>query len=141
MADSSCNQSQRKRFVLVREQNVLIKFYESLTTNGTVSDKPSRLMRHQRAQAHNSTLYRCQQSFMYWLCSKQNCLMCAYEFDFGDNDKITIVKTGLTTKKYGAVLSVLNLASEFVKCNRAIGFLPLSKCHWIAKAQKWAESP
>jgi hypothetical protein len=33
----------------------------------------------------------CQHSFMYWLCSKQNCLLCAYECDFGDNDKITIV--------------------------------------------------
>jgi hypothetical protein len=28
--------------------------------------------------------------------------------DFGDNDIITIVSTGLTTKKYVAVLSVLN---------------------------------
>jgi hypothetical protein len=49
------------------------------------------LPRHQRAQAHNSTLYRCQFSFMFWLCTRQNCLLCAYECDFGDNDKITIV--------------------------------------------------
>jgi hypothetical protein len=58
---------------------------------------------------------------MYWLCSKQKCLLCAYECNFGDNDIITIVKTGLTTKKYVAFLSVLNLVSEFVKCNRLIG--------------------
>jgi hypothetical protein len=32
--------------------------------NGTVSDKPRRLLRHQRAQAHNSTLYRRQHSFI-----------------------------------------------------------------------------
>jgi hypothetical protein len=57
-----------------------------------------RLPRHQRAQAHNSTQYRQQLSFMYWLCSKQNCLLCAYEHDFGDNYIITIVKTGLRTK-------------------------------------------
>jgi hypothetical protein len=30
-------------------------------------------------------------SFMYWLCSKQNCLLCAYEHDFGGNYIITIV--------------------------------------------------
>jgi hypothetical protein len=59
--------------------------------NGTVSDKLRRLLRHQRAQAHNSTRYRRQHSFMYWLCCKQNCLLCAYEWDFGDNDEITIV--------------------------------------------------
>jgi hypothetical protein len=59
--------------------------------NGRVSDKPRRLPRHQHAQAHNSTLYRRQHSFMYWLCSKQNCLLCAYECDFGDNDIIKIV--------------------------------------------------
>jgi hypothetical protein len=75
---------------------------------------------HQRAQAHNSTLYRQQFRFMFWLCSKQNCLLCPYEFDFGDNYIITIVKTGLTTKKYVAVLSVLNLVSDFVKCNHLI---------------------
>jgi hypothetical protein len=71
--------------------------------NGTVSDKQRRLLRHQHAQVHNSTLYPRQHSFMYsfiyWLCCKQNCLMCAYECDFGDNDIITIVETGLTTKK------------------------------------------
>jgi hypothetical protein len=60
-------------------------------TNGMVSDKPRRLPRHQRAQAHNSTLYRCQHSFVYWLCSKQNCLLCAYECVFRDNDMITNV--------------------------------------------------
>jgi hypothetical protein len=59
--------------------------------NGRVIDKLRRLPRHQRAQAHNSTLYRRQLSFMYWLCRKQNYLLCAYECDFGDNDKITIV--------------------------------------------------
>jgi hypothetical protein len=52
---------------------------------------PRRLLRHQRAQAHNSILYRRQHSFMYWLCSKQNCLLCAYERYFGDNDIITLV--------------------------------------------------
>jgi hypothetical protein len=75
---------------------------------------------HQRAQAHNSTLYRRQHSFMYWLCKEQNCLLCAYECDFGDNDAIIIVKTGLTTKIYVAVLSVINLVSDFVKCNHPI---------------------
>jgi hypothetical protein len=59
--------------------------------NGTVSDEPRQLLRHQRAQAHNSTLYRRQHSFMYWLSSKQNCLLWAYKCDFGDNDRITIV--------------------------------------------------
>jgi hypothetical protein len=63
--------------------------------------------------------YRRRQSFMAWICSKQNCLLCAYERDFGDNDIITIVRTGLT-KKYVAVLSVLNLVSDLVKCNRTI---------------------
>jgi hypothetical protein len=32
--------------------------------NGTVTYKPRRMPRHQRAQAHSSTLYRCQHSFM-----------------------------------------------------------------------------
>jgi hypothetical protein len=54
--------------------------------NGTFTYKPRRLPHHQRAQAHNSTLNRCQHSFMYWLSSKQNCLLCAYECDFGVND-------------------------------------------------------
>jgi hypothetical protein len=58
----------------------------SCAPNGTVSDKPRRLLRHQRAQAHKSPLYHFQLSFMYWLCSKQNCLLCAYECDFCDND-------------------------------------------------------
>jgi hypothetical protein len=49
------------------------------------------MLRHQGAQAQNSTLYRRQLSFMYWLCNKQNCLLCAYECDFGVNDIITIV--------------------------------------------------
>jgi hypothetical protein len=74
--------------------------------NGRVSDKPRRMTRHQRAQALNSTLFRRQFSFIFWLCTKQNCLLCAYECDFGDSDIITIVKTGLTIKKYVAVLSV-----------------------------------
>jgi hypothetical protein len=52
---------------------------------------PRRLPRHEHGQAHNSTLYRRQHSVMNWLCSKQNCLLCAYECDFGDNDIITIV--------------------------------------------------
>jgi hypothetical protein len=47
----------------------------SYLNNGRVSDKPRRLSRHQRAQAHNSTHYRYQLSFMYWLCSKQNCIL------------------------------------------------------------------
>jgi hypothetical protein len=49
------------------------------------------MTRHQRAQAHNSTLYRRQFSFMYWLCTKHNCLPCAYEYDFGENYIIIIV--------------------------------------------------
>jgi hypothetical protein len=32
---------------------------DSLFSNGRVSDMPRRLPRHQRAQAHNSTLYGC----------------------------------------------------------------------------------
>jgi hypothetical protein len=59
--------------------------------NGKVSDKPRRMTRHQRGQAHNSTLYRRQHSFMYWLCSEQNSLLCAYGCDFCDNDIIPIV--------------------------------------------------
>jgi hypothetical protein len=94
--------------------------FNSFLNNGRVSDKPRRLPRHQRAQAHNSTHYRQQLSFMYWLCTKQNCLLCAYDHDFGDNYIITIVKTGLTTKKHVIVLSVLNLDSDFVKCNHPI---------------------
>jgi hypothetical protein len=99
--------------------------------NGRVSDKPRRLLCHQRAQAHNSTHYRCQLSFMYWIWSKQNCLLCAYEHDFGDNFIITIVKTGITTKKYVIVLSVLNLVSYFVKCNHPIGSGPWSLVRFI----------
>jgi hypothetical protein len=57
---------------------------------------------------------------MYWLCSKQNWLLCAHEHDFGDNYIILIVKTGLTKNKYVIVLSVLNLVSDFVKCNHPI---------------------
>jgi hypothetical protein len=68
--------------------------------NGRVSDKPRRLPRrlprHQRAQAHNRTHYRRQLSFMYWLCSKQNCLLCAYEHDFGENFMITMGRLHLT---------------------------------------------
>jgi hypothetical protein len=59
--------------------------------NGRVSDEPLLLPRHQPAQAHNSTHYHQQLSFMYWLCSKQNCLLRAYEHDFDDNYKIMIV--------------------------------------------------
>jgi septal ring factor EnvC (AmiA/AmiB activator) len=67
---------------------------------------------------------------MYWLCSKQNCLLCAYECDFGDNDIITIVYTGLT-KKNVAVLSVLNIVSDFVKCNH-----PISQIVKVVKSRK-----
>jgi hypothetical protein len=49
-----------------------------VAVNGIVSDKPRRLLRHQHAQGQNSTLHRRQHSFMYWLCHKQNCLLCAY---------------------------------------------------------------
>jgi hypothetical protein len=66
-------------------------FSKQRPLNGTVNIKPSQMKRHQRAQAHNSKLYRRKHSFKYWLCSKQNCLLCAYECDFGDNDIITIV--------------------------------------------------
>ena len=83
--------------------------------------KPRLLPRQQRAQAHNSTPNSRQKIFMQWLCTKQKGLLCAYEHDFGDNYIITIVSTGLTTKKYVIVLSVLNLVSDFVKCNRPIG--------------------
>jgi hypothetical protein len=62
------------------------------TTNGRVSDKPRRLPRHQCAQAHNSKHSRRQLSFMYWLCGKQNCLLCAYEHDFGNNYIITLFR-------------------------------------------------
>jgi hypothetical protein len=55
---------------------------------------------------------------------KQNCLLCAYEHDFGDYYRITIVSTGLTTKKFVIVLSVLNLVSDFVKCNHPIATEP-----------------
>jgi hypothetical protein len=48
-------------------------------------------------------------------------LLCAYEHDFGDNYIITIVSTGLSNKKCVIVLSVLNLVSDFVKCNCPIG--------------------
>jgi predicted GIY-YIG superfamily endonuclease len=65
--------------------------YSKTNYNGRVSDKPRRMTRHQRGQAHNSTLYRPQFSFMYWLCTKQNFLLCAYECDFDDNDTFTIV--------------------------------------------------
>jgi hypothetical protein len=88
----------------------------SIYRTGLVSDKPRCLPRHQRAQAHNSTLYRSQHSFMYWICSKQNCPLCAFEHDFGDNYIITIV----ITKKNVIVLSLLNKVSDFVKCNRPI---------------------
>jgi hypothetical protein len=63
---------------------------------------------------------------MYWLCRKQNCLLCAYEHDFGGKYIIRIVKTGLTTKKYFIVLSVLILVSDFVKCNHPIGREPVT---------------
>jgi hypothetical protein len=43
---------------------------------------------------------------------------------------ITIVQTGLTTKKYVIVLSVLNLVSDFVKCNHPIGNRRLCRCCW-----------
>jgi hypothetical protein len=37
--------------------------------------------------------------------------------------------TGLTTKKYVIVLSVLNLVSDFVKCNRPIHAIHVIS-HW-----------
>jgi hypothetical protein len=43
-----------------------------------------------RAGAQQHT-YRQHFSFMHWLCSKQNCLLCAYEHDFGGNYIIPIV--------------------------------------------------
>jgi hypothetical protein len=95
-----------------------------------LSDKPRRLLRHEPAQAHNSTHYRCQHSFMYWLCSKQNCPLCFYEHDFGDNYIITIGKTGLTTKINVTVLSVLNLVSDFVKCNHPIDIALMITRNW-----------
>jgi hypothetical protein len=50
----------------------------------------------------------------------KNCLLCAYGCDFCDNYIITIVKTAPITKKYVAVLFILNLVSDFVKCNHPI---------------------
>jgi hypothetical protein len=46
------------------------------------------------------------------------------EFYFGDNDIILIVYTGLTTKQYVAVLSVLNLVSD-----SSIVIIPLVALH------------
>jgi hypothetical protein len=66
--------------------------------------------------------------------SLRTMLLCAYECDFGDNDIITIVLTGFTTKKNVAVLSVLNLVSEFVKCNR-----PIRRNHANDHASKYRE--
>jgi hypothetical protein len=64
-----------------------------------------------RTTAHPTVVKR-------FLCTKQKGLLCAYEHDFGDNYIITIVSTGLTTNKNVIFLSVLNLVSDFVKCNR-----------------------
>jgi hypothetical protein len=75
---------------MIPDSDVTKKLAGFFIRNGRVSDKPRRLTRHQRAQAHNSKLYHRQLSFMYWPCTKQNCLLCAYECDFGDNDIITI---------------------------------------------------
>jgi hypothetical protein len=58
----------------LKQARMVAKF---ILINGTVSDKPRRLLRHEYAQAHNSTLYGRQHNFMYRLCSKQNCLLCA----------------------------------------------------------------
>jgi hypothetical protein len=46
------NESERKHIYSERIN------YNNIT-NGTVSDKPRRLLHHQRMQAHNSTLYPC----------------------------------------------------------------------------------
>jgi hypothetical protein len=46
--------------------------------NGTITYKPRLQQRRQRAQAHNSIPWLRQQSFMYWLCSKQKALLCTY---------------------------------------------------------------
>jgi hypothetical protein len=54
------------------------------------------LPRYQRAQAHNSTHYHRQLSFMFWLSSKQNRLLCAYEHDFGNNYIITMGRAHTT---------------------------------------------
>jgi hypothetical protein len=40
------------------------KWIQHHDTNGTITYKPHRQQRRQRAQAHNSTPYRRQQSFM-----------------------------------------------------------------------------
>jgi hypothetical protein len=87
--------------------------------NGTVTKKPHCLPCHQRAQAHNSTLYHRQHSFFKsWICTgvKKNGLLCAYECDFGVNDIITIASTGLYFyyEEYVAVFSVLNPISSSV---------------------------
>jgi hypothetical protein len=68
---------------------------------------------------------------MSWLCSKQNCLLCAYECDFGDNDIITIRLDRSYNKKYVPVLSVLNLVSDFVKCNRPIALYSKHLREWL----------
>jgi hypothetical protein len=111
-------------------------FFICLCLNGRVSDRPLRMRRHQSALAHNSTLHRRQYSFMYCLCSKQNCLLCAYECDFDDIDKITIFKTGKKKKKV-IILSLLNLVSDFVKCNHPIGKPHLKSCIQTNRPHKY----
>jgi hypothetical protein len=71
---------QNSKAVEPRQGVLICKF------NGTVTYKPRQMPCHQRAQAHHSTLYRRQHSFMYWLFGKQNWSLCAYECDFDDND-------------------------------------------------------
>jgi hypothetical protein len=53
-----------------------------------ISRAACRAISARSAQQHT---YRQHFSFMYWLCSKQNCLLCAYEHDFGGNYIIKIV--------------------------------------------------
>jgi hypothetical protein len=55
------------KFEFCRDMSLALGVLEQTYFKGRVGDKPRRLPRHQRAQAHNSTHYRQQLSFMYWL--------------------------------------------------------------------------
>jgi hypothetical protein len=151
-----CSQKRMQRNVAFVQRAIFRCNVCCIQCNGRVSDKPRSLPRPPRAQAHNSTHYRPQLSFMYCLCHKQNCLLCAlfrqrpffcrepaklrsrqgWTFDFDGHSRAriwarirhgsgwTLTKkpaSGLTKKLYVIVLSVLNLVSDFVKCNHPIG--------------------
>jgi hypothetical protein len=66
-------------------------FYAAPRAAVTALGPPVATLPQTLGRSYNSTLYRRQFSFMYWLCTKQNFLLCAYECDFDDNDTLTIV--------------------------------------------------